>query len=584
MSVRLPLFSLSFALRREWHRVRRHLGGFYREWVWRPTPQVDAYLAALDAPLQPDLVLWQGDGALLADTWAALQASTLAQNLQHVLALSRPETLPAVPSAIRRIAPGSLQHARLLARAGRVISDRPLPLWALRRNGQGLVCLQAQGDGSEDPAPQERAHSLRQCSLAPPPGADGRALAKAVLAPPEAPAAERPQIALFGGGWKNNGITASLLNLLAALAEYDLDLHLVTDARSEEAEANLGHLDPRIQVIRRTALPMRRAERAALTRFQRHNRLDDPVETGRIEALFRREARRLFGERQFDAALDFSGYAREWSLLIAAVPARCRVIWQHNHLLAEADLRFDSLKGVFATYRGFDAIASVSEETRRVNLEHLGHHYPAPERAVTIRNVIDATALRSQAAGPLPKGLDLPATGPLFVMAGRLSPEKAQHRAIQALAQLKDDGAKATLILLGSGPLEASLKAAAQRLGLADRVIFAGHLDNPFAVIARADCFVLSSDYEGQPMVLLEALTLGKPVIATDMAGARSVLGGLSGPLLVPPTVAGLAEGMRRFLAGDVQPAAFDAEAYRRAALEDFFRHVLGYIPAKRAL
>jgi CDP-glycerol glycerophosphotransferase len=581
MSAHLPLLPLNFALRREWHRARRHLGGVYRQWFWRPAPQTDAYLAALETPLQPDLVLWQGDGAALATTWAALQATPAGRGLRHVLALSRPELLPAAPSEmspeIRRVAPGSPEHARLLARAARVMTDGPLPLWALRRSGQSLVCLLP-----EDAGAAERAHSLRQCSFAPLPGADGPSLAKALLAPPELPAAGRPQIALFGGGWKSNGITASLLNLLEALAEYDLDLHLVTDARSDEAEANLRRLDPRIQVIRRATLPMRRAEQAALARFQRHHRLANPAQITRMEALFQREARRLFGERQFDAALDFSGYAREWSLLIAATPARRRVIWQHNHLHAEAERRFDSLKGVFATYPGFDAIASVSEETRRVNLEHLGHHYPDPERAVTIRNLINPAALCRQAAAPLPAGLHLPATGPLFVMAGRLSPEKAQHRALHALAQLGGDGARATLILLGSGPLEAALRATAQRLGLTDRVIFAGHLDNPFAVIARADCFLLSSDYEGQPMVLLEALTLGKPVIATDMPGARSVLGGLDGPLLVAPTVAGLADGMRRFLAGEVLPAAFDAEAYRAAALAEFFHHVLGYIPAKR--
>lgn len=578
MSARLPLLPLSFALRREWHRVRRYLAGIYRQWLWRPEPQVDAYLAALDDPLQPDLVLWQGDGAALAAAWAALQP---VRGLRHVLALSRPGLLPIAgserASEIRRIAPGSPDHARLLARAGRVMTDHPLPLWALRRSGQSLVCLLPEDAGAE-----ARAHSLRQCSAAPPPGAEGPRLAKALLAPPELPAAVRPQIALFGGGWKNNGITASLRNLLEALVDYDLDLHLVTDARSEEAEANLRRLDPRIQVIRRATLPMRRAEQAALARFQRHNRLADPAPTARLQALFQREARRLFGDRQFDAALDFSGYAREWSLLIAATPARRHVIWQHNHLQAEAARRFDSLQGVFATYPGFDAIASVSEETRRVNLEHLGHHYPDPERAVTIRNLIDPAALRRQAAAALPAGLHLPEAAPLFVMSGRLSPEKAQHRAIQALARLGDGAGGAVLIILGRGPLEVRLRAVAQRAGLADRVIFAGHLDNPFAVIARADCFVLSSDYEGQPMVLLEALTLGKPVIATDMPGARSVLGGLSGPRLVAPTVAGLADGMRRFLAGEVWPAPFDAEAYRAAVLAEFFQHVLGYIPAKR--
>ncbi|MFD1810567.1 glycosyltransferase [Gemmobacter lanyuensis] len=75
-------------------------------------------------------------------------------------------------------------------------------------------------------------------------------------------------------------------------------------------------------------------------------------------------------------------------------------------------------------------------------------------------------------------------------------------------------------------------------------------------MLARADCFVLSSDYEGQPMVLLEALTLGLPIIATDIPGARSVLAGLEGPALVPADAAGLAQGMARFLAGVAPPGS----------------------------
>lgn len=547
----LPTFPRALsALRRLWLRGRRGLAGRVRLWLWRPDPQSDAYLAALETPLEPDLVLWQGAGAGLAADWAARS-----DRQRHVLAIDSPGSLPAPPDT-PRLRPGSPDHARALARAGAIRTDRPLPPWALRRQGQRLICP----PGADGPA---WAHSLRQQEPGPAP---------------------RPQIALFGGGWKNNGITASLLNLLGALADHDLDLHLVTEARSEEARANLGKLDPRIRVIHRDRMPMRRAEYAALSRFQRDNDLSDPALATQIQALFRRESRRLFGARVFDAALDFSGYSREWSALIAATPARRHVIWQHNHLQAEAERRFDSLNGVFATYRWFDTIASVSDETRAVNQTHLARHYPPGARAITLRNVIDPAAIRQNAAAALPAGLEaiLAGSEPLFVMVGRLSPEKAQARAVQALARLTGAGQAARLVILGSGPLEAALRAEAAKAGLEGRVILAGHVENPFPVIARTDCLVLSSDYEGQPMVLLEALTLGVPVIATDIPGARSVLGGLTGPMLVPPSVEGVAAGMQRFLAGGVSAAGFDAAAYRTAVLAEFFTEILGRIPARR--
>lgn len=57
-----------------------------------------------------------------------------------------------------------------------------------------------------------------------------------------------------------------------------------------------------------------------------------------------------------------------------------------------------------------------------------------------------------------------------------------------------------------------------------DRIILVGQLSNPFALINQCDCFVLSSNYEGQGLVLLETLIIGKPIIATDVTGVRSVL------------------------------------------------------------
>ena len=76
-------------------------------------------------------------------------------------------------------------------------------------------------------------------------------------------------------------------------------------------------------------------------------------------------------------------------------------------------------------------------------------------------------------------------------------------------------------------------------------------------------------------MVLLEALTLNKPIIASDIAGNRSVLGDDMG-LLVPPSAEGLTLGMRRYLAGEVPPDNFDADAYCAEVITEFFDNALG--------
>ena len=123
--------------------------------------------------------------------------------------------------------------------------------------------------------------------------------------------------------------------------------------------------------------------------------------------------------------------------------------------------------------------------------------------------------------------------GRLFVAIGRLARQKNFPLMIEAFAQAArpDD----RMLVFGDGPERKALQSRAQRLGIADRVSFMGHVPDPALQIGRADAFLLSSDYEGVPAVLLEALAVGLPVIATQCSAAmRSLLGDGALGRLVP--------------------------------------------------
>jgi len=110
-----------------------------------------------------------------------------------------------------------------------------------------------------------------------------------------------------------------------------------------------------------------------------------------------------------------------------------------------------------------------------------------------------------------------------FVNVGGFRKEKNHLLLIQAFFILKNLPCK--LLLVGGGVMEEELKQKVHDLGLMDKVIFTGFDNNPFKYVSRSDCFVLSSDVEGFPNVLIEALACSKPVISTDCSsGPRELL------------------------------------------------------------
>ncbi len=110
-----------------------------------------------------------------------------------------------------------------------------------------------------------------------------------------------------------------------------------------------------------------------------------------------------------------------------------------------------------------------------------------------------------------------------FIHVGGLRPEKNHSVLIDAFFKIKDLPVK--LLLLGKGEHEISLRQKVKELDIESKIIFLGFDNNPFKYLSRANCFVLSSDYEGFPNSIQEALASGLPVISTDCkAGPREIL------------------------------------------------------------
>ena len=171
------------------------------------------------------------------------------------------------------------------------------------------------------------------------------------------------------------------------------------------------------------------------------------------------------------------------------------------------------------------------------------------ERITTLHNPVVTRALDDGMAAPPSHPWLRDGGAPVVLAVGRLEKPKDFPTLIKAFARLAA-GRPCRLIILGEGKERKSLQRLVRGLELDDRVSLPGWVDNPFAYMARASLFVVSSIYEGLSMVLVEALACGCPSVSTDCpSGPAEILqDGKLGPLVAVGDEAGLAKAMERVL------------------------------------
>lgn len=180
-----------------------------------------------------------------------------------------------------------------------------------------------------------------------------------------------------------------------------------------------------------------------------------------------------------------------------------------------------------ATVRRFEAIVAVS---RPLESRLAAAGIPA-DRLHTLPNAYSPSLpLKSRAKARLQLGLS--PEGTVIGWVGRLSGEKGPEVALHALASLR--GIEWTAVFLGDGPERSSLQGLAGQLGIGDRVRWFGAVSEAGSCFTAFDAFLLSSHTEGTPIVLLEAMAAGVPVVATAVGGVPDVLGQGTAGWLVP--------------------------------------------------
>ncbi len=164
------------------------------------------------------------------------------------------------------------------------------------------------------------------------------------------------------------------------------------------------------------------------------------------------------------------------------------------------------------------------------------------KESVVIPNAINPAFIREPYGGVREKSI---------VAAGRLSQQKNFKLLIDAFANVSKDHPEYDLKIFGKGPMEQELREYAASKGVGDRVNFMGYVDNMPEQLEKASLFVLSSDFEGMPNALMEAMALGLSCVSTDcpVGGPRFLIKDGENGLLVPVGDAEkMSEAMRSIL------------------------------------
>lgn len=390
----------------------------------------------------------------------------------------------------------------------------------------------------------------------------------------------RDNVLIYSGNLAKNGLTTALLNLLANI-DLEKRNYYVTfrSASLRKFPERVGRIPKTLGFIPISSNQQKTVgEMIASVLYYSKNYSNSWIKN-KLDRYYKRYYQSNFGHCSFSHVIHYAGYEKD--IINMFGQAFCKkIIFVHNDMVREIKSKGNQHElSLRRAYHDYDKVVPVTQDIVASTLE-LGKN----EKNIDIVNnchdyqLVKTRALQDicfQEETESNVGVNtlkaiLDSKSRKFITIGRFSEEKGHRMLMEAFDKYYNDNPDSYLIIIGGyGKLYEKTVAEAEMLSSRNQIIIIKSLENPMPILKQCDLFILSSLYEGLGLVLLEADTLGIPVISTDIVGPSGFMKEHGG-YLVTPDIEGIYQGMKAFDRGEVKPMHVDYEKYNRNAVQQF--------------
>lgn len=262
-------------------------------------------------------------------------------------------------------------------------------------------------------------------------------------------------------------------------------------------------------------------------------------------------------KNKFDFSISYATYSKPNSF-VARVASKNSVLWCHADYLAQFNGDIKKVKDFFEdiNYDEFSKIVFVSKKGK----ETFKQIFPEQKNVYCCNNFIDCNKMYELSKQKIKIRYNQEIT--TFLNVSRHDEkQKKLSRIIKAAYLLKKENYKFRIIFVGEGKDTHKYRYLVENYNLGKNIIFQGSQENPYPYYKISDCVILSSDYEGYPVVFLESFLFNKPIITTDVSDFLDIQAGRG--IVTSKSTKGIYRAMKEYLnKGFRVEKRFDAKVY----------------------